>query len=262
MSVFQWNLHLPFWISFTALMLIYRPGCASMYSWKEGLIHCDTSDDTRQPTLEDVSILRNDSWIYVARIFLPQISEDCTNCSDSCPCIVFNRNRSSLISQRSKMEPGIHYILHDYGFEDFPDPDECLKYHVNKKAAMFGDCKEKQNIQCLNYTQTDFEATVTACYQPDKNDLPCFSLPKIHERKSDQDDSIPHCTIPWICQTRHTCGILLIIGSIVVFGILNVVCIYCSVRYFVRRKLASATLRQGDRVPSPVRTTVHIYSHI
>lgn len=280
MSVFQRNLHLPFWISFTALLLIYRPGCASMYSWKEGLNHCDTSDDTRQPTLEDVSILRNDSWIYVARILLPELSEgssiviikvknssnkgirDCTNCSVSCPCIVFNRNRSSLISQQQNMEPGIHYILHDYGFEDFPDPDECLKYHVNKKAAMFGDCKEKQNIQCLNYTQTDFEATVTACYQPDKNDLPCFSLPKIHERKSDQDDSIPHCTVPWICQTRHTCGILLIIGSIVVFGILNVVCIYCSVRYFVRRKLASATLRQGDRVPSPVRTTVHIYSHI
>lgn len=33
---------------------------------------------------------------------------------------------------------------------DFPDPDECLKYHVNEKAAMFGDCKEKQNVQCLN----------------------------------------------------------------------------------------------------------------
>lgn len=111
---------------------------------------------------------------------------DCTNCSVSCSCIVFNRSRSSLISQQQNMEPGIHYILHDYGFEgiswpsrsnkmqminifvslsifidiysifieiffpDFPDPDECLKYHVNKKAAMFGDCKEKQNIQCLN----------------------------------------------------------------------------------------------------------------
>lgn len=154
---------------------------------------------------------------------------DCTNCSDSCPCIVFNRNRSSLISQQSKMEPGIHYILHDYGFED---------------------------------TQTDFEPTVTACYQQDENDLPCFSLPEIHERKSHQDDSIPHCTIPWVCQTRHTCVILLIIGSIVVFGILNVVCIYCSVRYFVRRKLASATIRRRGCVPSPERTTVHIYSHI
>nr|XP_034337102.1 uncharacterized protein LOC105328110 isoform X7 [Crassostrea gigas] len=238
MSVFQWNLHLPFWISFTALLLIYRPGCASMYSWKEGLNHCDASYSTRQPTLEDVSTLQHDSWIYVARIFLPEISEG------SSIVIIKVKNSSNK------------------GKRDFPDPDKCLRYHVNEKTAMFGDCKEKQNVQCLNYTQTDFEATVTACYQPDKNDLPCFSLPKIHERKSDQDDSIPHCTIPWICQTRHTCGILLIIGSIVVFGILNVVCIYCSVRYFVRRKLASATLRQGDRVPSPVRTTVHIYSHI
>uniref|UniRef100_A0A8W8KG32 Uncharacterized protein n=1 Tax=Magallana gigas TaxID=29159 RepID=A0A8W8KG32_MAGGI len=144
MSVFQWNLHLPFWISFTALLLIYRPGCASMYSWKEGLNHCDASYSTRQPTLEDVSTLQHDSWIYVARIFLPEISED------------------------------------------FPDPDKCLRYHVNEKTAMFGDCKEKQNVQCLNYTQTDFEPTVTACYQQDENNLPCFSLPKIHEQKNHQ----------------------------------------------------------------------------
>lgn len=60
---------------FSALLLIYRPGCASNYTWKDGLIHCDESDDTRQPTLEDVSTLLHDSWLFAARIFLPGMSE-------------------------------------------------------------------------------------------------------------------------------------------------------------------------------------------
>uniref|UniRef100_K1Q1A2 Uncharacterized protein n=1 Tax=Magallana gigas TaxID=29159 RepID=K1Q1A2_MAGGI len=110
------------------LLLIYRPGCASMYSWKEGLNHCDASDSTRQPTLEDVSTLRQDSWIYVARIFLTEIS--------SSSIVIMKVNNSS-----------------DKGIKD---------------------------------SQTDFEPTVTACYQQDENDLPCFSLPEIHERKSHQ----------------------------------------------------------------------------
>lgn len=280
MSVFQWNLQLPCWISFTALLLIYRPGCASNYTWKDGLIYCDRSDDTRQPTLEDVSTLLHDSWLYAARIFLPGVSEGasivimkvnnsadketkyCTNCSVSCPCIVFNKSRSSLISQHRKMEPGTHYILHDYGFDDFPVPDECVRYHIQDKAPLFEKCDEKHGVQCISDSQTVFKPEVTACYQQHKNDLRCISLPKIHERKKTQDGSTTHCTIPWICRTRHTCGILLIIGSIVVFGIFNVVCIYCSVKYFVRRKLASATLRRGDCVPNSVRATVHIYSHM
>lgn len=54
----------------SALLLVYRPGCASMYSWREGLYHCDASDGTRQPTMEDVSTLRQDSWIFAAKFFL------------------------------------------------------------------------------------------------------------------------------------------------------------------------------------------------
>lgn len=48
---------------------------------------------------------------------------------------------------------------------------------------------EQNNIikgKCFADTQTDFVPTVTACYQQDENDLPCFSLPEIHERKSHQ----------------------------------------------------------------------------
>uniref|UniRef100_K1S071 Uncharacterized protein n=1 Tax=Magallana gigas TaxID=29159 RepID=K1S071_MAGGI len=98
---------------YNTLLLIYRPGCASMYSWKEGFNHCDASYSTRQPTLEDVSTLQHDSWIYVARIFLPEISED------------------------------------------FPDPDKCLRYHVNEKTAMFGDCKEKQNFPLTFFAEDE-----------------------------------------------------------------------------------------------------------
>lgn len=57
-------------------------------------------------------------------------------------------------------------------------------------SLLFSYNNDKQNNiikgKCFVDTQTDFEPTVTACYQPDKNDLTCFSLPKIHERKSDQ----------------------------------------------------------------------------
>lgn len=55
---------------------------------------------------------------------------DCTNCSVSCPCIVFNKDRSSLISQQQNMEPGIHYILHDYGFEGISWPSRSNKMQM------------------------------------------------------------------------------------------------------------------------------------
>lgn len=37
----------------------------------------------------------------------------------------------------------IYLIFIEILFLDFFDFDECLKYYVNKKVVIFGDCKEK-----------------------------------------------------------------------------------------------------------------------
>lgn len=34
-------------------------------------------------------------------------------------------------------------------FPDFPDSDECLKYHVIDKTPVFENCEEKQGVQCI-----------------------------------------------------------------------------------------------------------------
>lgn len=34
-------------------------------------------------------------------------------------------------------------------FPDFPDSDECLKYHVKDKTPVFENCEEKQGVQCI-----------------------------------------------------------------------------------------------------------------
>lgn len=55
-------------------------------------------------------------------------------------------------------------------------------------SLLFSYNLDEQNniIKYFVDSQTDFEPTVTACYQQDKNDSQCFSLPELHERKTYQ----------------------------------------------------------------------------
>nr|XP_022337891.1 uncharacterized protein LOC111133650 [Crassostrea virginica] len=88
----------------------------------------------RQPTLEDISMFVQDSWIYAALISLPEgdsiiimkrkVDRDKTcygNCTDTCQIcddnIVFNRSKASIKPMLGMMVPGKPYILSDDHFE-------------------------------------------------------------------------------------------------------------------------------------------------
>nr|XP_022339271.1 uncharacterized protein LOC111134494 isoform X2 [Crassostrea virginica] len=160
-------------------------------SWEKGLLHCDDDQNTRPPTLEDISMFVQDSWIYAALISLPEgdsiiIMKSKTdgdkicigNCTDTCQIcddkILFNRSKASIKPQLGMMVPGKPYILNDDHFEDFPQPDICLEYLFNYKMLAFRDCKETRPIQCMN--DTSFYVT-TACYQPRTLIQSCLPLP-------------------------------------------------------------------------------------
>ncbi|XP_078335834.1 uncharacterized protein LOC111133646 isoform X2 [Crassostrea virginica] len=171
-------------------------------SWEKGLLHCFDDRNTRQPTLEDISMFVQDSWIYAALISLPKgdsiiimkrkFDRDKTcygNCTDTCQIcdddrIVFNHSKASIKPQLRIMVPGKPYILNDHHFEDYPQPDICLEYLFNYKMLAFRDCNETRPVQCMNDTGV-FETT--ACYQPRTLIQLCLPLPS---QKNNHCDSI------------------------------------------------------------------------
>lgn len=51
---------------------------------------------------------------------------------------------------------------------DFPDPDECLKYHVQDKAPLFENCGKKHGVQCINGKYQAYSMEMSGSIYKDK----------------------------------------------------------------------------------------------
>nr|XP_022337883.1 uncharacterized protein LOC111133646 isoform X2 [Crassostrea virginica] len=214
-------------------------------SWEKGLLHCYGHQNTRQPTLEDISMFVQDSWIYAALISLPEgdsiimmkskADGDKTcigNCNDSCQIcddgIVFNRSKASIKPQLGIMVPRRPYIHNDNHFEDFPQPDICLEYLFDDKMLAFRDCNETRPVQCMNDTGV-FETT--ACFQPSTLIPSCLPLPL---EKNNHCNFREDCTVGRLFQEFNV-YVVTLVGAAFIYGMINIIFIMCTVKYLLKK---------------------------
>ncbi|XP_062598837.1 uncharacterized protein LOC134260273 isoform X2 [Saccostrea cucullata] len=173
----------------------------------------------------------------------------------SATSIVFGKNRSTLVRERQKMNPGIQYTLYDDDFKDYPDPDECMMYVVVDTQFVFRNCSTIQRVQCINETNENY--VVRACFQKNPDSFDC--MPEMNEMKSTRTGK---CPLPTFCLWKGVCEIILLGGILFVYAIFSFICIKCCTKYQVRRILKNKRNEDfsTNYVDDP-KTQIYTYSY-
>ncbi|XP_048753335.2 uncharacterized protein LOC125664565 isoform X1 [Ostrea edulis] len=250
----------------------YESMQASYNSWQNGLQNCLDNDNGMPVTAEDVSLLQNNSWVYAAQfrintsgIIIVQMrkvednkicKENCNKTCQACDTdFVFNgKNRSSLRSHQNIMDHGIHYIMKDSHFDDYPDPDECLEYEFAVRKLVARNCSDFRQVQCINGPREAY--ITTACYQVSGEES---CLPNIERLMTTDSYGPQECRFPASCLEGSFCQIILIGGILFISIIFSIVCIKCCIKYQVRRILKN--IRHEETTTDQKDPKIKIYTY-